>query len=42
LLSLERTQVPSFASGVFGSYDYLVEFVSCHPALSLAFLSLVS
>src|SRR5580692_3029961 len=33
LLSLERTQVPSFANGVFGSYDRLVEFVLCHAAL---------
>jgi len=33
LLSLERTQVPSFANRVFGSYDCLVEFVLCHAAL---------
>jgi hypothetical protein len=33
LLSLERTQVPNFATRVFGSYDCLVEFVLCHAAL---------
>ena len=35
LLSLERTQLPSFANGVFGSYGCLFEFLGCHITLRL-------